>query len=168
MRRRHPHLYGEGEPEAWEVLKAREKAERGEQPAGLLADLPAGREALLRAEQMQARVATVGFDWPDAHGALQKAHEELDEVRAELAGGDAARLDEEVGDLLFSVVNVARLAGVHAAGALARANEKFSRRFAALERLAEARGVVLGAADLEALDRLWDEAKRQEREAGHS
>lgn len=162
MRRRHPHLYGDGEAEPWEVLKAREKAARGEASRGLLAELPTGAEALLRAEQMQARVATVGFDWPDAQGALEKAREELEEVHHELEQGDAERLDEEIGDLLFSVVNVARLAGVHPSGALARANEKFARRFAALERLAEESGVVLGEADLEALDRLWDEAKRQE------
>lgn len=160
MRRRHPHLYGDGSAEAWEVLKARERPPG----AGLLAGLPSGADPLLRAEQLQERVATVGFDWPDPHGALAKAHEELDEVRHELESGDPAKLDEEIGDLLFSVVNVARLARVHAPSALARANEKFARRFGALERLATERGVVLGEADLEALDHLWDEAKRQENE----
>lgn len=160
MRRRHPHLYGDGEAEPWQQIKARERTAA----AGLLADVPTGLDALLRAERMQARVAEVGFDWPDAYGALEKLAEELDEVRAEIDGGPAhaERLEAEVGDLLFAAVNVARLAGVNAEAALARANLKFARRFAALEALARERGVVLGRAGLAELDALWDAAKAAE------
>ncbi len=163
MRRRHPHLYGLGEAESWEALKARERAGR-EEPAGTLDGLASGMDPLLRAYRIQERVAQVGFDWPGPRGAWEKVLEEVREVGDELAEADAARLEDEVGDLLFSVVNLARLLHVHPTTALSRANAKFSGRFAALERLARARGVVLGEAGLEELDALWDEVKRAERE----
>lgn len=167
MRRRHPHLYGLGEAEPWAAVKARERAERGGgEPEGLLDGLAGGMDPLLRAFRMQERVAEVGFDWPDPGGALAKVREEVEEVGQELdpAGGpDPRLLEEELGDLLFSVVNLARLAGVHPTTALARANAKFAGRFGALERLARARGVVLGRATLEELDALWDEVKREEK-----
>lgn len=163
MRRRHPHLYGLGDAEPWEALKARERA--GEEPAdaGLLSDLSAGHDPLQRAHRVQETVARVGFDWPSWHGALEKVHEEVEEVGAELTAGDPEKVEEELGDLLFAIVNLARLAGVHAPTALSRANAKFVRRFSAVERLAAERGVVVAEAGLEALDRLWDEAKRGER-----
>lgn len=163
MKRRHPHLYGLGDAEPWEVLKARE---RGEEAAGgesgVLDGLVPATDPLRHAHRIQERVARVGFDWPDTTGALEKTREEVEEVRLELASGDAHALEGEVGDLLFSVVNLARLAGVDAPTALARANAKFARRFSSLERLARARGVVLEEEGLEALDRLWDEVKRGE------
>jgi nucleoside triphosphate diphosphatase len=160
MRRRHPHLYGDGEAESWHRIKARERPAGG----GLLADVPTGLDALLRAARLQERVARVGFDWPDAGGALEKVAEELAEVRAEIAAGAerADALEAEIGDLLFAAVNVARLSGVDASSALARANEKFARRFAALEALARERGLVLGEATLRELDVLWDAAKAAE------
>lgn len=162
MRRRHPHLFGLGEAEPWSEIKARERAERGGDQ-GLLEGLASGMDPLLRAFRIQERVAEVGFDWPDPGGAFDKVREEVEEVRHELAAGDADRLEDELGDLLFSVVNLARLARVHPTTALARANAKFSGRFGALERLARERGVVLGSASLQELDVLWDEAKRAER-----
>jgi MazG family protein len=162
MRRRHPHLYGLGEAEPWGDIKARERAERGG-PQGLLDGLAPGMDPLLRAFRIQERVAEVGFDWPDPGGAFEKVREEVEEVRHELASGDADRLEDELGDLLFAVVNLARLARVHPTTALARANAKFSGRFGALERLARERGVVLGSASLQELDVLWDEVKRVER-----
>jgi MazG family protein len=161
MRRRHPHLYGLGEAESWEALKAREAVHAP--PASLLDDLPPDAEPLQRAHRIQGRVARIGFDWPDPRGAWEKMREEIEEVGAELASGDAAALEEEVGDLLFSVVNLARLSGVHAPTALAAANAKFIRRFGRLERLAGERGVEMETAGLERLDELWDEAKRRER-----
>jgi nucleoside triphosphate diphosphatase len=170
MRRRHPHLFGLGEAEPWEVLKARERtqrrAERGadENEPGLLADLPSGLGPLLRAHRMQEIVARVGFDWPDAPGAWEKVREEVEEVRAELEIGDPHALEAEIGDLLFSVVNLARRAGVFAPAALAHANAKFLRRFEQLEALARSRGEPIGELGLEALDGLWDEVKREERE----
>lgn len=159
MRRRHPHLYGAGEAVPWEELKARERGG----PRGILEGLTRGLDPLLRAYRVQERVAEVGFDWPDATGAWEKVREEVEEVGAELQEADPARLEDEVGDLLFAVVNLARLLRVHPTTALARANAKFARRFGALERLAGERGVVLGRATLEELDALWDEVKRGER-----
>jgi ATP diphosphatase len=165
MRRRHPHLYGLGDAEPWDAIKARERAERGEPHGerGILGGLASGMDPLLRAFRIQERVAGVGFDWPDPGGALDKVREEVEEVGQELADADADRLEDELGDLLFSVVNLARLARVHPVSALARANAKFSGRFAALERLAREREVVLGRASLEELDVLWDEVKRGEK-----
>ena len=164
MRRRHPHLYGLGEAESWEALKARERGP--DAPAKpMLEGFAAGNDPLLRAFRIQERVSQVGFDWDDPHGAWEKVREEVEEVGAELRGGDPARLEDELGDLLFAMVNLVRLAGASPVTALARANAKFQRRFTALERLASERGVVLGEADLAALDRLWDDVKRAERAA---
>jgi nucleoside triphosphate diphosphatase len=162
MERRHPHLYGRGEAESWEALKHRERG--GERPlatAAILGDLVPASEPLRHAHRLQERVARVGFDWPDAGGALEKVREEIEEVASEIGEREASRLEEEIGDLLFSVVNLARLAGVDSPLALARANAKFTRRFNALEMLAGERGVVLGEAGLDQLDVLWEEAKRQ-------
>ena len=129
---------------------------------GLLGDLVAGSDPLANAYRIQSRVATVGFDWPDARGAWEKVHEEVVEVRGEL-GGDPLRLEDEIGDLLFAVVNLARLSGVHPTTALFRSSIKFGRRFARLEALAAARGIELETAGLETLDELWNETKREER-----
>lgn len=159
MRRRHPHLYGMGEREEWEALKARERRE-GE---GVLDGLARGLDPLTRAHRIQERVAGVGFDWADHQGAWNKVAEELEEVREALETGPPAALEEELGDLLFAVVNLVRLAGTHPIGALERANAKFQRRFARLEQVATARRVRLGEASLEALDELWDAVKAEER-----
>ncbi len=161
MRRRHPHLFGLGDREDWAAIKARERA--AHPPAGILGGIPTGMDPLLRAFQIQDRVAGVGFDWEDHRGAFAKVREETDEVGQALEAGDAAHLEEELGDLLFAVVNLARLAGAHPTPALSRANEKFSRRFTAVERLAAERGIVLGEATLAELDVLWDEVKAAER-----
>lgn len=163
MRRRHPHLYGLGPAEPWETLKARERG--GGPPASILDEVPTGLDPLLLAFRIQDRVAKVGFDWDDARGALDKVREEAEEIGRELDEADAERLRDEIGDLLFAAVNLARLAGVHPSAALAGANAKFSRRFRALEGLAMRDGVVWGQATLEELDRLWDEVKRLERAA---
>jgi ATP diphosphatase len=159
MRRRHPHLYGLGEAEPWAALKARE---RGSAPRALLDGLASGLDPLLRAYRIQQRVAEVGFDWDHARGAWEKVREEVEEVGQEL-DGDRDRLEDELGDLLFAVVNLTRLAGADPTSALARANAKFSRRFGALEGIAAERGVVFGEAGLPELDALWDEVKRRER-----
>lgn len=159
MRRRHPHLYDGGERMAWEAIKARTRDSIAE-------GLPPGLPALHRAQRLQDRAAGVGFDWDDTEGPARKVEEELAEVRSELATPAGARqhdaLEAELGDLLFAVVNLCRRAGVHAALALDRANDKFIRRFEALEQLARARGVTLGSAPLAALDALWDDVKRAE------
>jgi len=153
MKGRHPHLYGDGAREPWERMKARKRT-------SLSDGLPAGLPALHRAHRLQDRAAGVGFDWPTAAGPLEKVREELAEVESELASGDREKLSDEVGDLLFAVVNLARKAGVHPALALDRANRKFSERFAAVERLAAERGISVQDAGLAVLDSLWDEVKR--------
>jgi len=150
MKRRHPHLFDLGEPEKWEVLKRREAGSH------VLEGLPPTLPDLLMAYRLQERAASVGFDWPDPQGPSAKVREELAEVEAE---SDPGRLDHEVGDLLFAVVNLARKLGVHPGPALGRANERFRTRFAAVERLAAERGIEVDSAGLEVLDRLWDEAK---------
>lgn len=163
MRRRHPHLYGLGPQQDWETLKAQERAaESADGPTSILAGLAKGLEPLSRAHRIQDRVASVGFDWSNARDAFDKVAEELEEVRQALEAEPSPALEEELGDLLFAVVNLTRLSGVHAMQALQRANRKFTRRFEALEQLARERGVQLGAATLEELDALWDEVKRQE------
>ncbi len=160
MRRRHPHLFGLGEREDWERLKARERGRH----RGVLEGLASGLDPLLRAHRIQERVKGVGFDWADAQGAWNKVAEELEEVRVALEGGENGSVEEELGDLLFAVVNLTRLAGAHSATVLDRANRKFQRRFEALEALARERGVVLEEAGLDVLDRLWEELKAREGE----
>jgi MazG family protein len=161
MRRRHPHLYG-GEHRSWDSIKAGESG-AGTDESTLLGDLVPGRDALSHADRLQKRVAEVGFDWPDAGGAWEKVVEEVEEVRQEMESGSPQKLEEELGDLLFAVVNFARLSGIHPSTALSRANAKFTRRFNRLEELARLRGVVLGEASLEARDEVWTDVKREER-----
>lgn len=160
MRRRHPHLYGGGPAEPWEKLKAREREHTGD--TSVLAGLARGLDPLSRAQRIQERVSAVGFDWASARGAFEKVAEEVEEVRRALEAEPSPALEEELGDLLFSVVNLTRLSGAHAMRALQQANAKFTRRFEALERLARDRGMQLEASSLEELDALWDEVKRTE------
>ncbi len=188
MRRRHPHLYGDGPRESWEAIKARERAgaadpadsgldadgdtngasapgasASADAPPGVLAGLARGLDPLTAAYRIQDRVAGVGFDWEDAGGALEKAREELDEVEDELTTSPPSdALVEEVGDLLFAAVNVARLAGVHPTTALAAANRKFTRRFESVERIAHGEGLRMEEASLDELDAIWDRVKAGE------
>jgi MazG family protein len=155
MQRRHPHLFDLGPREPWERLKRREGRR------ATLSGLPPGLPDLLMAYRLQERAAGVGFDWPDATGPLAKVREELAEVEAELADGTPReRLEDEIGDLLFAVINLARKADVQPGPALDRANRKFRMRFEGIERLAAERGIDLDSAGLEVLDGLWDEVKR--------
>lgn len=159
MVRRHPHLFGEGEREDWEALKASER----DPEEGVLSGLATGLDPLTKAHRIQERVAGVGFDWEDHQGAWDKVSEELEEVREALEAEDREAVGEEVGDLLFAVVNLTRLAGAHSTTALDRANRKFHQRFQEVEELARERNVVLGKASLEALDALWEEVKATDR-----
>ncbi|HJU64920.1 MAG TPA: nucleoside triphosphate pyrophosphohydrolase, partial [Gemmatimonadaceae bacterium] len=154
MRRRHPHLYGGGEREPWETMKAKTRGAIDE-------GLPAGLPALHRAHRLQDRAAGVGFDWTDAEGPARKVEEELAEVRAHLPGpasardasprADLALLEEELGDLLFACVNLCRRCGIHPALALDRSNQKFIRRFTAMQRLAAERKLDLSTLGIERL-----------------
>ena len=157
MVRRHPHLFGVGERMSWEALKAAER----EGSQGVLSGLASGLDPLTKAHRIQERVAGVGFDWEDHRGAWDKVAEELQEVREAIEAGEPGAVEEELGDLLFAAVNLTRLAGVHATTALDRANRKFHRRFERLEAMARERGIRIEEAGLEALDRLWDELKRE-------
>jgi nucleoside triphosphate diphosphatase len=172
MRRRHPHLFDLGNAEPWEQIKRRER--RGRVLAGIVPTLP----ELLMAYRLQQRAASVGFDWPDTTGPLEKVREELAEVERELVSGSPDHRDDrdpdpnapgaapsqalvgEIGDLLFAVVNLARKSGVQPDLALDRANRKFRDRFEAIERLADERGVDIAMAGLELLDEMWNEVKR--------
>jgi MazG family protein len=177
MRRRHPHLFNLGERERWEALKRKESRGRAR---GVLDGLPPALPALVMAYRLQERAATVGFDWPDTVGPLAKVREEIEEVAAALVEAEPAAetaplaaesgepvhapasqaVTEEIGDLLFAVVNLARKAHVQPATALDAANRKFRQRFEAIERMATERGIDIPTAGLEVLDGLWDEVKR--------
>ncbi|MDH3207562.1 MAG: nucleoside triphosphate pyrophosphohydrolase [Gemmatimonadota bacterium] len=153
---RHPHLFGSGERRSWESLKAAERA-GGE---GVLSGVAKGLDPLTKAYRIQERVAGVGFDWDDYRGAFDKVAEELDEVEKAIQSELPDHVVEELGDLLFAVVNLTRLAGAHPTTALADANEKFRDRFERLETLVTARGIDIASAGLAVLDELWDEVKR--------
>lgn len=174
MKRRHPHLYDLGPPEPWEKLKRREGR------VGVLAGLPDTIPSLQMAYRLQQRAASVGFDWPDTTGPAAKVREELVEVEQELAqlstvgpaaGSDPNALTEvpdqlvdEIGDLLFAVVNLARKAHVQPTLALDRANLKFQQRFREVERMALENGLEVESAGLEKLDELWETVKKRESE----
>jgi MazG family protein len=166
MRRRHPHVFGEAQIanaaeqiRAWEDQKARERAEGG-QGSGSLDGIPGSLPSLMRAAKLGRRAARTGFDWPDWKGARAKIDEELRELDEEISRPrDRARLEHEVGDLLFAVVNLARHLDIDPEAALQASNGRFTRRFREMERSAQARGTRLEELDAEALDRLWNQAK---------
>jgi len=166
LTRRHPHVFGdvpvadaEEQSRVWERLKAGERKAQG-QGNGALAGIPAALPALSRARKLGRRAADAGFDWPDAAGPRAKIDEELAELdRATVTGDAAGRREAELGDLLFSVVNLARHLDLDPETALRRANDRFARRFAHLEQALAARGIEPAAASAELLDRLWIAAK---------
>lgn len=184
--RRHPHVFPDGDlhgpldlprldeatiKRRWEEIKAEERAEKAAAPEqlSLLDDVPAALPALSRAAKLQKRAANVGFDWADATPVVAKIQEELDEVREAMANGQAAQVAEEVGDLLFVMVNLARHLQVDAEDALRQANAKFERRFRFIEEALKAQDRTPQEASLEEMDALWDAAKVEEKGAvGHS
>ena len=156
---RHPHIFGAAtQREGWEAIKAKERAAKGATSAmdGVASALP----ALLRAEKLQRRAARDGFDWPDLEGPAAKLAEELDELA--MATDDDAR-NEEAGDLLFAAVNVVRSHGVAPEDALRAANEKFARRYRAMEALAQADGPSFASLTLAAQEALWQRVKLGEK-----
>ena len=168
MERRHPHVFGDAshrdsaaQTVAWETQKAAERAAKAR--TGVLVDVPPGLPALTRAVKLTKRAARVGFDWPEAPVVLAKLREEADELEAELAEADPARLREELGDLLFTCANLARKLDIEPEDALRAANAKFVRRFGHIERTLAADGRTPEQSGLAEMDRLWDEAKALEK-----
>ena len=153
MERRHPHIFGDGSRPGWEALKAAERAASSDDPSAL-AGVARALPALMRAEKLQKRAARTGFDWPSADGPRDKILEELDEV----AGAPPEHIEEEVGDLLFAAVNFARHMKVDPENALRKANDKFERRFRAMEAL-DSRFSQLGLDEQEAL---WSQVKERD------
>ena len=163
MIRRHPDIFpSSGDtPAGWEAQKAGERAARQEH--GTLAGIPTALPALTRALKITARAGRVGFDWPDAAEVLAKLDEEIAEVRAELPDADPARLADEVGDVLFVAANLARKLGLDPEACLRQANDKFTRRFNAVEDRLAAQGMAPADATLEAMEAEWVVVKKLER-----
>jgi len=167
MLRRHPHVFGDQEvagsaqqSERWEEIKREERAAYSR--TGVLDDVPVGLPALTRAAKLGKRAATVNFDWPDIAGVRAKVDEELAEVDAAVASGTRDEIAAELGDLLFSVANLSRHLDLDAETCLRSANERFARRFRAVERDVTASGEPWSSHDAAALDALWRRAKAAE------
>ena len=175
--RRHPHVFADGQlyaatqtsavnsaqvKQRWEEIKQQERAEQAEpeQAVSVLADIPLNMPALSRALKIQKRASSVGFDWSSVPPVLAKVAEELQEVREALASGDQAAISEELGDLLFATVNVARHLKVNPETALRAANIKFSERLQAVEQQARQQGVALSDCTEAQLDVMWNLAKQ--------
>jgi nucleoside triphosphate diphosphatase len=175
--RRHPHVFGDEQsrtPAAveglWERIKAEEKAARNDaRDQGALAGVPVAQPALTRAVKLQEKAGKVGFDWNDVRAVLHKIREEADEIEAALGDGEAASAPSaaeaaaEVGDLLFAAVNLARHLRADPEALLRQTNQKFERRFAAIERALAAKGKTPQQATLAEMDTLWEQAKAEER-----
>ena len=165
---RHPHVFGSVTAETpeevlknWDAIKAQSKGQKT--VAQTMDSVPRNLPALMRAAKLQKKAAKVGFDWPDINGAVQKVSEEAAEVMEAYRSGVQSDMDDELGDLLFAVVNVSRFVNSDPEEALTRASDKFSRRFSEVERLAAQRSIDMNSATLEELDKLWDEVKLAER-----
>jgi tetrapyrrole methylase family protein/MazG family protein len=172
MIRRHPHVFGTDRAETSEqVLRRWEEIKRAEKPSApaeqhvgaVLSGVPRALPALLKAQRLSTKAARVGFDWPADPDVLDKVAEEVAELRGALDQGDRRQVAEELGDILFTLANLARRLGVDAEAALERANEKFRQRFCAVERELERRGIPIESAGLSTLDRIWEEVKAKER-----
>ncbi len=177
--RRHPHVFGDEpspSPRAveglWERIKAEEKARKGGKSDGALTGVPVALPALTRALKLQEKASRVGFDWHDPRAVLHKIREEADEIELALGAGGAApsasEAAQEVGDLLFAAVNLARHLHADPESLLRQTNRKFERRFSSIERALAAQGKAPQDATLAEMDALWDEAKAEERRTGGS
>ena len=169
LKRRHPHVFGDAEAETsgqvvknWEEIKRREKREKKED-GSVLDGLPRDLPALIRARRIQEKVSRVGFDWSRTDEVLMKVEEELGELKEANASGDRAAVEEELGDLLFAVANLARFVSLCPEDALRKTVDKFQRRFQYIERELPKRGKKLGEASLEEMDELWEEVKKTEK-----
>jgi len=164
--RRHPHVFGNAAGvttpgavvEQWEQIKSREQEGKGEKRA-LLAGVPKAMPALARANEISTRVAAVGFEWTRAEDVILKIEEEVAELREAALHETPERAEEEMGDLLFSISNLARKMGIEAESALRKANDKFTKRFTALEEVFETRGRSIHDATLDEMEAVWHEVK---------
>lgn len=164
--RRHPHVFGNSDAtdsdsvlQQWDAIKQQEKGGNSEKPEPYLDGVGNGLPALMKATKIQKKAARVGFDWPSNAEVFAKIDEELEEVREAEQGRDRAHFEEEIGDLLFAVTNLARREGMDAESLLAAANEKFRRRFHEVERRLREEGIPLEKAGLEKMDAHWDAIK---------
>ncbi|MCH5225354.1 MAG: nucleoside triphosphate pyrophosphohydrolase [Muribaculaceae bacterium] len=161
---RHPHIYGNVEAETpeqvsknWEQIKLKEKGGNKTVLSGVPASLP----SLIKANRIQEKAANVGFDWEEKEQVWDKVKEETAEVEAEIKSGDKAKLEEEFGDLMFAIINAARLYGVNPENALEKTNRKFIKRFNYLEAKAKEMGRSLKEMTLAEMDEIWEEAKKE-------
>ncbi len=162
---RHPHVFGDINVNStddvlknWDTIKRQTKDQRTQSEA--MAAIPATYPALMKAQKVQEKAKKAGFDWREADGAFEKISEEAAELKEALAKGDKASVEDELGDLLFSVVNTARFCGCEAETALDKATKKFMARFNIVEKLASEKGIDMKSASIEVLDELWDCAKK--------
>ncbi len=168
MIRRHPHVYGDeiltdraALTERWEGIKKAEKREAGrKEPQSALDSVPSGMPSMMRCHKISKSAAKEGFDWDSMEGVLEKAREEWQEFEAALRSGDAAGISEEFGDILFTLVNVARFAGIYPETALAGATSKFEKRYRYMESLLSEREAALKELSREEIDVLWEAAKK--------
>ena len=171
---RHPHVFGDVQANTtdqvllnWDAIKRKTKGDASGDAsrASLLRNLPATLPALMRAAKVQTRAKRAGFDWPEVSGAFQALTDETRELQEAMQQNDPAAIQEELGDLLFSAVNVSRFVDVDAEQALTASTDKFIRRFEQMEQLAIARGLDMDNATLEEWDALWNAVKQTERSA---
>jgi len=165
--RRHPHIFGDETARTgdevlklWDSIKATEKQQQDDKPKGLLDGIPRAQPALLEAQQISSRAARSGFDWDNAEQVFAKLEEEIAEYREALATGSAHAAEDEMGDILFTIVNLARFAKVDPEQALRRTNAKFRRRFSHIEQRLGEEGKTLSETKIAELEALWQEAKR--------
>ena len=165
MIQRHPHVFGEINVDSvddvltnWDAIKRQTKGQKTTSQA--IDSVPREFPALMRADKVQSKAAKAGFDWSEVDGALDRLSEEIEELRTAIATGNADEISDELGDVLFSAVNVSRFVKVDAEEALTASTDKFIARFKIVEKLAEERSINMKTADLDVLDALWDEAKK--------
>ena len=165
MVRRHPHVFSDARattPEAvslqWDHIK---KTEENRNPSSLVGGVPRSFPSLLRAAKITKKAARAGFDWETTEQVVEKVGEEMEELKAAISGGDPETMEHELGDTLFALVNLARFLDINPEVAMAQANERFERRFAAMEKIAAESGCPIENADLPTLDRFWEIAKKR-------